>query len=257
MLLQLHHSPTINVGNPGSSVPVAQGVAMLKPPESGRSRREQAVDETETTPPVESADRATRNSLETPDAAEAQLLQALKRRDRAVRTHEQAHAAVAGPYARGGPVYEYQRGPNGQMFAVGGHVKLDTSPVAGDPQATLDKAETLRRAAMAPAQPSAQDRRVAAEVAGMALEARAELRAAQTRERSDDLQAAEATPDAPAEPEARSAGADSGDGGAAQAAGEPGRASVVEQPAGLDARLRASGALPRDSAADPAVNIEA
>gem|GEM_PF-5290444 len=78
----------------------------------------------------------------------------LKQRDREVHTHEMAHLAAAGPYAQGGPSFEYQKGPDGQRYAVGGHVNIDTSPVPGDPEATLRKAETVRRAAMAPGNPS-------------------------------------------------------------------------------------------------------
>lgn len=89
-------------------------------------------------------------------------LRELRIRDREVRAHEQAHAAVAGSLARGGPSYDYQRGPDGRQYAVGGSVSIDTSAVSGDPKATLDKAQQIKRAALAPAQPSAQDRAVAA-----------------------------------------------------------------------------------------------
>lgn len=85
----------------------------------------------------------------------------LKSRDSEVRTHEQAHAAVGGQYA-GSPSYTYEKGPDGRNYAVGGEVQIDTAPVAGDPQATVDKMQQVRAAALAPAQPSGQDRKVAA-----------------------------------------------------------------------------------------------
>lgn len=107
--------------------------------------------------------------------AEKQQVQQLKQRDRQVRAHEQAHAAAAGSLANGAPSYEYQRGPDGRQYAVGGSVSIDTSPVSGDPQATLLKAQQIQRAALAPAEPSAQDRAIAADAAAMAAEARAEL----------------------------------------------------------------------------------
>ena len=47
----------------------------------------------------------------------------------------------------------------------------------GDPEATLQKALQLKRAALAPAQPSQQDRRVAANAQQLAIEARADLSA--------------------------------------------------------------------------------
>jgi hypothetical protein len=85
--------------------------------------------------------------------------------DRRVRAHEQAHLAVAGPYALGGPSYTYQTGPDGKQYAVGGEVAIDASPIPGDPQATLAKERTVQAAANAPADPSTQDRQVAAQAA--------------------------------------------------------------------------------------------
>ena len=109
--------------------------------------------------------------------AETREAQALKARDREVRAHEQAHLAAAGQYAKGGISYTYERGPDGRLYAVGGEVSVDTSEVPNDPEATLQKAQTLQRAALAPAAPSAQDRAVAAEMSRMALEARQEIAA--------------------------------------------------------------------------------
>ncbi|WP_052480775.1 putative metalloprotease CJM1_0395 family protein [Gilvimarinus agarilyticus] len=114
-------------------------------------------------------------------AAEAQQLSErqqqiseLAARDRAVRAHERAHAAVGGQYA-GAPSYQLTRGPDGVSYAVAGEVRIDTAKVPGDPQASLDKALQVKAAANAPAEPSAQDRRVAAEASRMAADARAEL----------------------------------------------------------------------------------
>jgi len=103
----------------------------------------------------------------------------LQQRDREVRQHEQAHLAAAGGFARGGPSYTYQRGPDGRQYAVGGEVSVDTSPVPGDPRATIAKAQVLRRAALAPADPSGQDRAVAAAASQMEAKARRDLRESQ------------------------------------------------------------------------------
>ncbi len=119
---------------------------------------------------------------------ELELIAQLKARDREVRAHEQAHLAAAGPYAKGGVQYSYQRGPDGKNYAVGGEVQIDTSPIAGDPEATLRKAEQIRRAANAPVQPSATDRAVAAEAAAMATQARIEL-AREQRSDEEETQA--------------------------------------------------------------------
>ena len=109
---------------------------------------------------------------------EQQQIRQLARRDREVRAHEQAHAAAGGCHA-GAPNYSYARGPNGVSYAVGGHVDVDVSKVPGDPAATLAKMTVVRRAALAPQNPSPQDRAVAAKAAQQAAQARAELSAAQ------------------------------------------------------------------------------
>lgn len=113
---------------------------------------------------------------------EQRVVQELATRDREVRAHEQAHVAAAGPYARGGPKYQYQTGPDNRRYAVGGHVDIDTSPVPDDPEATIRKAQVIRAAAMAPGEPSGQDRQVAAAASKMEAEARRELQAKQTPE---------------------------------------------------------------------------
>ena len=115
--------------------------------------------------------------------SEQQVVRQLKTRDRQVRAHEQAHAAAAGPYVKGGPTFDYETGPDGRSYAVGGAVQIDSSPVSGDPEATVRKAQTIRRAALAPAEPSAQDRSVAAAASQMEAQARQEIQQAQQAER--------------------------------------------------------------------------
>ncbi len=136
--------------------------------------------------PVAAADEgapagATRADAETTQRiqAEAAQIRELAARDREVRAHERAHASAAAGIAHSAPSYTYQRGPNGRQYAVGGEVRIDTSPVPGDPAATLDKARQIARAALAPAEPSSQDRAVAARARAMAAAAQAELQAAQ------------------------------------------------------------------------------
>jgi hypothetical protein len=109
------------------------------------------------------------------DADDKRQLEALKKRDREVRAHEQAHLAAAGGYALGGASYTYEMGPDGQLYAVGGEVPIDVSEVSGDPQATLQKASAISRAALAPADPSSADRAIAARASAMAAHARQEL----------------------------------------------------------------------------------
>jgi len=101
----------------------------------------------------------------------------LKTRDAEVKAHEQAHVAAGGGVVRGGPTYEYQTGPDGKKYAAGGEVSIDTSPVRGNPQATIAKMETVKRAAMAPADPSGQDRSVASQAEQQESAAQQELMA--------------------------------------------------------------------------------
>ena len=105
---------------------------------------------------------------------ERKQVEDLEKRDREVKAHEAAHKASAGGNARGGASYEYQAGPDGRQYAVGGHVDIDVSPVQGNPRATLQKAQTVQRAALAPADPSGQDRAVAAAAAQLARQAQSE-----------------------------------------------------------------------------------
>jgi hypothetical protein len=112
--------------------------------------------------------------------AEQQELRELQARDQEVRAHEQAHATVGGRYA-GSPSYEYQQGPDGQRYAVGGEVQIDLAPVANDPQATIQKMQQVKAAALAPAEPSSADRSIASEATNRLLKAQAELIAENTK----------------------------------------------------------------------------
>lgn len=105
---------------------------------------------------------------------EEKEVQELRKRDREVRQHEQAHVAAASGYALGGPKYEFQNGPDGKRYAVGGHVNLDTSEEK-TPEATLRKASVLQKAATAASEPSSQDRAVASQASQMAAQARKEI----------------------------------------------------------------------------------
>lgn len=104
-------------------------------------------------------------------------VQELKQRDAEVRRHEQAHVRAGGTLA-GVPSYEYVRGPDGRQYAVNGEVSIDTGE-AGTPEATIRKMELVIRAALAPGDPSAQDRAVAAEARQAKVQAEAELHAEQ------------------------------------------------------------------------------
>jgi hypothetical protein len=105
---------------------------------------------------------------------ENRKVEQLKQRDREVKEHERAHAA-AGSGIAGQPSFKFTTGPDGKQYAVAGEVQIDTSPVRGNPQATIRKLEQVKRAALAPSSPSAQDRRVAARAEASITAARQEL----------------------------------------------------------------------------------
>jgi hypothetical protein len=120
-------------------------------------------------------------------ASELQQIQQLAERDREVRAHEQAHQSVGGQHT-GAMSFSYERGPDGQNYAVEGEISIDTSRVSGNPQATLDKAETIRRAALAPAEPSSQDRRVASEAVLMSVEAKVDIQKLNSEKLTKEVQ---------------------------------------------------------------------
>lgn len=126
---------------------------------------------------------------------EQREVQELKQRDTEVRRHEQAHIAAGGRYARGGAHYEYTTGPDGRQYASGGEVSIDVS-AARTPEATIAKAQVVRRAALAPAQPSGQDRQVAAAASQMETEARMEI----AKERQEEMRAQQEEEQATANP---------------------------------------------------------
>jgi hypothetical protein len=117
--------------------------------------------------------KSTDKNLEAQEKADKEKIQELKDRDQEVRIHEQAHAAVGGQYA-GAPSYEFETGPDGNRYAVGGEVSIDVSEEK-EPEDTISKMQVVRAAALAPAEPSAQDYKVAAEASQKEQSARAQV----------------------------------------------------------------------------------
>ena len=82
------------------------------------------------------------------------ILDKLKSADSNIRSHEQAHAAAGTTTS---PIqYNYQQGPDGKMYAVGGHVRLDTS-IPDDPKAASAKLDEIKRSATASSDMSGAD----------------------------------------------------------------------------------------------------
>jgi len=120
-------------------------------------------------------------------ADELAVVKELSSRDQEVRTHEQQHQSVGGQHA-GSASFSFQTGPDGVQYAVGGEVSIDVSAVSGDPRATIDKMRTVQAAALAPAEPSSQDRSVAAAASRLMLQAQSDLAAQHTEERQVQAQ---------------------------------------------------------------------
>ncbi|MCI7501427.1 MAG: hypothetical protein MSA54_05740 [Campylobacter sp.] len=104
---------------------------------------------------------------------EQRIVSELQAADTNVRAHEAAHMAAGGGLTSPAS-YTYERGPDNKMYAVAGEVGISTSE-GNTPQESLNKAQTIRRAALAPADPSPQDLKVAAQAASMEMSARAEI----------------------------------------------------------------------------------
>ena len=109
----------------------------------------------------------------------------LKARDTEVRTHEQAHQSAGGSYA-GSPQYEYKTGPDGNKYITDGHVNIDIGKES-TPEKTIEKMRTVISAAHAPAEPSGQDLKVAAEAQQKMSEAQQELSEKNTKENNEKM----------------------------------------------------------------------
>ncbi|WP_349358341.1 putative metalloprotease CJM1_0395 family protein [Stappia sp.] len=162
----------------------------------------------------------------------------LKKRDAEVKQHEQAHASVGGPYA-GSPSYQYTRGPDGKRYATSGEVPIDASPER-EPEQTLRKMEIVIRAALAPAEPSPQDRQVAAQARQQRSEAQAELQKLRQAEQSGEDGTATGLAARPAS--ARADDATAGDTQDAQDAQEAGDAQARQQATAAVAAYQAAEA---------------
>ncbi|NNG01784.1 MAG: hypothetical protein HKM93_20530 [Desulfobacteraceae bacterium] len=110
----------------------------------------------------------------------------LKKIDQKVKSHEQAHMAAGADLVSGGASFTFVKGPDGKNYAVGGEVKIDTS-AENDPDQTIRKMQQVKRAALAPAEPSSTDRSVAAKASQVEARARME----KSRQTDDQVPASE------------------------------------------------------------------
>ncbi|NUB24229.1 putative metalloprotease CJM1_0395 family protein [Azospirillum brasilense] len=151
------------------------GGPLLRPGQSARDRSPDGVQDTSRkSAGQESTERgaAVQPGALTDD--QQRQVQDLKRIDASVRQHEAAHQAAGGPHA-GGASFTFTRGPDGKNYATAGEVQVDAG-AESDPEATVRKMDTVKAAALAPSDPSAQDLRVAQQADAMKIQAQQELR---------------------------------------------------------------------------------
>jgi len=98
----------------------------------------------------------------------------LQQVEQSIRSHEQAHKSAGGGFA-GGASFIYARGPDGRMYVSGGEVSIQ-APEGKTPEETIQNMEIVRRAALAPPDPSGQDLSVAAAAAQIESKALAAIR---------------------------------------------------------------------------------
>ena len=113
------------------------------------------------------------------NADEKRVVQSLQSRDAEVRAHEAAHKS--GGASTGAASYTYQKGPDGRMYAIGGEVSVSYKE-GSTPQETIANADAVIAAALAPANPSAQDIAVASSANVMKVKAQQQL-AQETKEK--------------------------------------------------------------------------
>jgi len=102
-----------------------------------------------------------------------QIIQKLRMTEQKVKAHEMAHKTAGGELT--GPVhYKYQKGPDGRLYIVGGEVPIKIKE-GKTPEETIEIARKIKRAALAPADPSPQDRAVAAKASVLEMKAKIEL----------------------------------------------------------------------------------
>lgn len=165
-------SPNTVPKNPEATQKVGAPVPDQAPNNSHKNPQERSANDKSNR--SETNDQSSSKKLQLLTESELKQVEQLRQRDREVKAHEAAHLAVAGQHATSGAKFTYTRGPDGRSYAVGGSVGIDLSAEA-DPEATVRKADQIKRAALAPAEPSSQDRSVAAAATALRVKAQSDL----------------------------------------------------------------------------------
>ncbi len=113
-----------------------------------------------------------------PSPEEHKEIEKIRKNSRNVKRRELVYRAVVGNHVRGAVSFQYEIGPDGMKYAVAGHTAIDTRPIINNPEASIRKAQAIKRTKI--------DRSVAVEVEKMEREARLALKEKQGKE-SDDV----------------------------------------------------------------------
>ena len=119
------------------------------------------------------------------DPALQQAIAKLQARDSEVRAHEAAHIAAGGGVVTGGASFTYQKGPDGNLYAIGGEVPIDMS-TQSTPEATAQKMQKVKTAALAPSNPSPTDIKIASTATMIEQKALQEARELERQEIQED-----------------------------------------------------------------------
>jgi SprA-related family len=115
-----------------------------------------------------------------------QIISQLKATEEKVKAHEAAHKSSG---AATGPIsYTYTRGPDGKSYITGGEVPINLS-TGSTPEETIGRMQQVIQAALAPADPSPQDRAVASQASNIKLQAQQEKAQQSNGQKTGDLQA--------------------------------------------------------------------
>jgi len=112
-----------------------------------------------------------------------QEISKLQSTDSKVRAHEMAHQAAGGALA-GAPTYKKVKGPDGKEYAVAGEVPIKIQK-GKTPEETIELMNQVKAAALAPADPSPQDLKVAQTADMIAAKAQQELQQEKSSNRID------------------------------------------------------------------------
>lgn len=117
-------------------------------------------------------EKVTADGTPVSDPQVQQVIARLKANEEKVKAHEASHKAAGGSLASSA-TYSYTQGPDGRRYITGGEVQIDMSG-GRTPEETISRMQQVIRAALAPADPSGQDRSVASQAASRMAQAQQE-----------------------------------------------------------------------------------